>query len=138
MRFDQQTQSRYGCPVCGANGEIFFETRNVPVYCNILQPTRAAAVAAEQAKIRLAFCHICGHIYNTAFDPARISYDAHYDNSLHFSPRFQNYARELAAHLIERYALKGKTIIDIGCGNASPRAGRSRAAVHNANFAFLR
>ena len=106
------------CLVCGASSNVFFETQNIPVCCNILWPTRAAAVASEQAEIRLAFCRSCGYIYNAALDPARLNYDASYDNSLHFSPRFQEYARELAAYLVERYALHGKTIIDIGCGNA--------------------
>ena len=106
------------CLVCGATSNVFFETQNVPVSCNILWPTRAAAVTSQQGEIRLAFCQSCGYIYNTAFDPARLSYNASYDNSLHFSPRFQEYARELAAGLIERHALRGKTIIEIGCGNA--------------------
>ena len=106
------------CLVCGASSNVFFETQNIPVCCNILWPTRAAAVTAEQAEIRLAFCRSCGYIYNAAFDPARLTYDASYDNSLHFSPRFQEYARGLAAYLVERYALHGKTVIEIGCGNA--------------------
>ena len=106
------------CLVCGESNKVFFETKNIPVCCNILWPTRAAAVASEQAEIRLAFCRSCGHIYNVASDPTRLNYDTSYDNSLHFSPRFQEYARELAVYLVERYALHGKTIIDIGCGNA--------------------
>jgi SAM-dependent methyltransferase len=106
------------CPLCGASSEAFFETQNVPVSCNILWPTRTAAVTSQQAEIRLAFCRSCGYIYNAAFDPAHLSYDVSYDNSLHFSPRFQEYARELAADLVERYALRRKTVIEIGCGNA--------------------
>ena len=106
------------CLICGASSNVFFETQNVPVCCNILWPTRAAAVSSQQGDIRLAFCRSCGYVYNTAFDPARLTYSASYDNSLHFSPRFQEYARELAADLVERYALHGKTVIEIGCGNA--------------------
>ena len=33
------------CLVCGATSNVFFETQNVPVCCNILWPTRAAAVS---------------------------------------------------------------------------------------------
>jgi hypothetical protein len=106
------------CCVCGATGKVFFETKNVPVCCNVLWPTRAAALASPQADLRLAFCPSCGHVYNTVFDLARLAYNANYDNSLHFSPRFQEYARDLAADLVERYALHSKTIIEIGCGNA--------------------
>lgn len=106
------------CLICGAGSNVFFETQNIPVFCNTLWPSRAAAVTSERADIRLAFCPSCGYIYNVAFDPARLRYSVSYDNSLHFSPRFQEYAQELAAYLVERYALHGKTVIEIGCGNA--------------------
>jgi SAM-dependent methyltransferase len=46
-----------------------------------------------------------------------LSYDASYDNSLHFSPTFQEYADQLAHDLVERHVLRGKDIIDVGCGN---------------------
>jgi len=45
-----------------------------------------------------------------------MEYTQDYENSLHFSPRFQGYAESLAARLIERYDLHGKDIIEIGCG----------------------
>jgi SAM-dependent methyltransferase len=50
------------------------------------------------------------------FDPALMDYTQQYENSLHFSPRFQSYVEDLADQLIARYHLQGKTIIDIGCG----------------------
>jgi SAM-dependent methyltransferase len=106
------------CCVCGATSHVFFELTGVPVCCNILWPTRTEAIASQQADLRLAFCGSCGHVHNTVFDPARLSYSARYDNSLHFSSRFQEYARQLAADLVERYSLHGKTVIEIGCGNA--------------------
>jgi SAM-dependent methyltransferase len=43
-------------------------------------------------------------------------YTQAYENSLHFSPRFQQYAESLARQLIKRYDLHAKDIIDIGCG----------------------
>ena len=55
-------------------------------------------------------------IANVAFDPALISYDPSYDNSLHFSPRFQTYAEALARRLIQTYDLRDKTIVELGCG----------------------
>jgi hypothetical protein len=52
-----------------------------------------------------------------AFDPNLMEYSQDYENSLHFSPRFQVYAAGLATRLIERYSLHGKTIIEIGSGS---------------------
>jgi len=108
---------RSGCPVCG-NASVLdvVEIPRVPVHCNVLWPTRAEALAAPVADIRLGFCRGCGHTFNRAFDPALMAYSPRYENSLHFSPRFQEYAQSLAAHLIERYDLHGKDIIEIGCG----------------------
>jgi 2-polyprenyl-3-methyl-5-hydroxy-6-metoxy-1,4-benzoquinol methylase len=53
---------------------------------------------------------------NVAFEPARVEYTQAYDNSLFFSPRFQEYARSLAESLIRRYSLHNRDIVDVGCG----------------------
>lgn len=105
------------CPVC-AKGRLeqFFELAEVPVYCNVLWPTQDAALQCPRGNIQLAFCRHCGFIANLAFDPQRLAYDQNYENSLHFSPQFQKYAQALATHLISRYELQGKDIIEIGCG----------------------
>jgi 2-polyprenyl-3-methyl-5-hydroxy-6-metoxy-1,4-benzoquinol methylase len=105
------------CPVCCHQGvDLFIEIEDVPVHCNLLWPTREAALNAPRGDIRLAFCNACGMIYNLALDPSRMQYTQAYENSLHFSPRFQAYAQALADRLIEQYQLRGKTIVEIGCG----------------------
>ncbi len=48
--------------------------------------------------------------------PVLMAYDQAYENSLHFSARFQSYASALAQSLVERYDLHGKDIIEIGSG----------------------
>jgi 2-polyprenyl-3-methyl-5-hydroxy-6-metoxy-1,4-benzoquinol methylase len=63
------------------------------------------------------FCHQCGFITNSAFDPALLSYTEEYDNTLHCSSFFQGYINDLAKSLIERYDLHGKELIEIGCGS---------------------
>jgi SAM-dependent methyltransferase len=45
-----------------------------------------------------------------------LGYDTHYENSLHFSPRFQAYAEKLAQRLVQEYDLHDKDVIEIGCG----------------------
>lgn len=105
------------CRVCGSGSiEVFVEILRVPVHCNILWPTKDEALAAPRGDLRLAFCSECGHVFNTAFDPGLMEYTQAYENSLHFSPRFQAYAEGLASRLIEQYGLRGKDVIDIGCG----------------------
>lgn len=105
------------CTVCHSEAaEVFAEVPGVPVLCNILWPTRDEAVAVNRVDIRLAFCPHCGHIYNPDFDLSLMDYSQAYENSLHFSPRFQQYAESLAADLVARHDLHGKTVIEIGSG----------------------
>lgn len=105
------------CPVCcHPQMDVFFEAESVPVFCNVLWKNRDEAIAAPVAPINLAYCHQCGLIYNTTFDPQLMEYSPAYENSLHFSPRFQKYAEDTANRLIQQYQLRNKDIIEIGCG----------------------
>jgi SAM-dependent methyltransferase len=69
-----------------------------------------------RGSIRLGVCTTCGFIANTAYDPSLRAYSEAYEETQGFSPRFQAFARELAERLIERYDLRGKSILEIGCG----------------------
>lgn len=105
------------CPVCGDSRLLaVVELRQLPRHCNLLWPTRTAALAAPRGDLRLVWCRRCGHLFNRAFEPQTMSYSQCYENSLHFSPHFRRYADELARSLAIRYALRGKTIVEIGCG----------------------
>ena len=92
------------------------EIRQVPIYCNLLWPSHKEALNALTGDITLAFCKQCGHFFNQTFDPSQTEYTANYENSLHFSPRFNEYAESLAERLIDTYHLYSKDIIEIGCG----------------------
>ena len=105
------------CPACGsAQSKVFFELPSIPVNSITLWPTRNEALQCPTGTIQLAFCAECGAIYNRAFDPAVLQYDTRYDNSLHFSPSFQQYAEALADQLIARFNLRDKDLVEIGCG----------------------
>lgn len=106
------------CPGCGRSSMFnFFELTSAPVHCNVLWPTRDEALRAPAASIRLAYCRHCGLIYNVAFDQRLVQYEVTYENALHFSPRFRQYARELADRLVSRYRIREKNVIDVGCGD---------------------
>lgn len=106
------------CPVCRAPAGVpFVEMERVPVFCNVQWPTREEAAAAARGDIRLVFCDECGMIWNTAFEPGLVEYEAEYENSLHYSDVFRRYAGHLAARLVERYDVRDKDVVDIGSGN---------------------
>lgn len=105
------------CIVCGAaclTGVV--EIHDAPVHCNVQWATREEALEAPRGVIDLVFCRQCGHIFNAAFDAHLIAYSQRYENSLHFSPRFNEYAKRLAQRLVERYGLTDKDVVEIGCG----------------------
>lgn len=104
------------CNVCGSAADEFAALLNLPIYCNLLWDDQQAAIDCPKGDIRLAFCKQCGTISNTVFDAAKLGYSQDYENSLHYSARFQEYATELANRLVNKHNLQNKTIIEIGCG----------------------
>ena len=105
------------CPLCGSeSSSTFWEATGLPVHCNVLCETREKAIHAPRGDIRLAYCDDCGYTHNAAFDPRLMRYSTTYENSLHFSSLFREYADALAKRLIERYDLHRKTVMEIACG----------------------
>ena len=105
------------CPSCRASGmEIFHRVEAVPSNSCILLESREEALAYPQGAIRLGFCPNCGFISNLAFDPRLTEYSARYEETQGFSPTFNRFHRALAERLIDRHDLRGKNLIEIGCG----------------------
>jgi 2-polyprenyl-3-methyl-5-hydroxy-6-metoxy-1,4-benzoquinol methylase len=111
------TEQEACCPICGAPGyAAFFELSHVPTEEGRLLATREEALAAPTGDIRLAFCRDCGYVGNALFDASSIKYDEDYSFSLHHSPVYQQFITALADRLTTRYDLRGKTVLEIACG----------------------
>lgn len=105
------------CTICGHDkGRLIFEQTAVPVHQNRPQSTREAARDCSRADVRLRYCGHCGHIYNDAFDSGRLEYAEGYENSQVHSAAFRSYMTCIAQHLIAKFKMTGKTIIEVGCG----------------------
>lgn len=105
------------CPNCEQGDlKVFFEVEGVPVHSVLLMPTREIAMGFPRGDIALGYCAKCGFISNTVFDPTVHNYSAQYEETQGFSPTFQQFHRKLAAELIEKYKLRDKKVIEIGCG----------------------
>ncbi|MBL8056982.1 MAG: methyltransferase domain-containing protein, partial [Anaerolineales bacterium] len=105
------------CPACGAAaGPAFYSLAGAPVHSVLLLETRAAAVGYPRGELQLGLCERCGFIWNMAFDPGRHEYSAKYEATQAYSATFNAFHRRLAEHLIQRYDLHGKDLIEIGCG----------------------
>ncbi|MCZ7663017.1 MAG: class I SAM-dependent methyltransferase [Thermoleophilia bacterium] len=82
----------------------------------VLVDSREAALAFPQGDIRLELCGSCGFVQNSAFDPGLIDYFQEYEETQGYSATFEAFARGLAAALVARHDLRGKEILEIGCG----------------------
>ena len=105
------------CPNCLQESvDIFYTVEPVPVHSVMLVPTREEALHFPSGKIALGFCNACGFITNTAFDEAKMNYSPKCEETQGFSPTFQSFHSGLAKDLIERYGLRNKSVLEIGCG----------------------
>jgi len=117
IRNDKSASAESQCIVCGSTDiSVFLEILQLPVHCNVLCSTCEKALGVRRGDIRLGFCGKCCHIFNLAFEPQVMKYGHDYENSLHFSPLFREYATNLAKRLVSSYDLHNKNIIEIGCG----------------------
>jgi SAM-dependent methyltransferase len=55
-------------------------------------------------------------VWNSSFDPDKLSFDPNYDFSQYYSATYRDYISGSIARLKSRYKLTGKTAVDIGCG----------------------
>ncbi|WP_181705384.1 class I SAM-dependent methyltransferase [Chthonobacter rhizosphaerae] len=89
----------------------------VPVLCNQLWPDAASARGAPAGDVDLVLDRRSGLLWNRSFDPDRMAYAAGYENALHHSPAFRAFADDLARGLVGRHDLKGRDVLEIGCGD---------------------
>jgi SAM-dependent methyltransferase len=110
-------EDRANCKSCSsANLTVFYRLSEVPVNSCLLFTKREDAQNYPKGELALAFCRECGFISNLRFDPTLARYTEGYEEQQSFSPRFNQFARELATGLIERHNLRNKTVVEIGCG----------------------
>ena len=105
------------CPSCASGGtKLFYSVPNVPTNSCILFETPEEAINCQRGQVALHFCGDCGFIFNAGFDQSLTEYSDRYEETQGFSPTFSRFHRNLAAELIERHGLKGRQVMEIGCG----------------------
>ncbi|HBI15423.1 MAG TPA: hypothetical protein DDY20_07920 [Desulfobulbaceae bacterium] len=108
------------CLVCGrTKARPVIRIADVPLLCNFLYPAKEDALRAEKGVIDLVFCPHCGHLYNRTFAQDQIRYRPGYENALHYSGLYRQYAEEEVQRLLTRYLLAGRRVLDIGCGDGA-------------------
>lgn len=95
---------------------LFYEVNNIPVHSVLLMPTRERARNYPRRDLKLGFCPDCGFISNMAFDSSVHEYSMSCEESQGFSPTFNAFAKRLARRWVEQYQLRGRSVLEIGCG----------------------
>lgn len=105
------------CPNCGAQGmRVFHEVKSVPVNSCLLLGDSKEALEFPRGEIALAFCPSCGFVSNVRFEPERLRYSTAYEDQQSYSACFRAFQHELATNLVKRYDLRGRKVVEIGCG----------------------
>jgi SAM-dependent methyltransferase len=105
------------CPNCDSAGmQVLYGIDGIPVHSTVNLSSRADAMKFPTGNLRLGFCNSCGFLSNTVYDASLQHYGQGCEESQHVSPTFNKFAHELALRWIDQYQLRGKTILEIGCG----------------------
>ena len=110
---------RRACPACGAAAglEVFYERAGVPVHSCRLSETREEALAFPRGDARLAFCGALRLHHEHRLRPGPAGLLASRTRRRRASRRASGRSCErLARALVERYDLRGKDVLEIGCG----------------------
>lgn len=105
------------CPGCGGerfSGEFFLKRQ--PVVLNYRFVDAASAQRVPRRDLFLRQCRRCGLIFNSKFSADVVPYDGNYENRQCFSPSFADYLQRLADDLANRYPLKPRGVLEVGCG----------------------
>ena len=105
------------CPCCGQSmAQSICRLGPVPVMVNQLCRTLEEARAVPKAEITLAQCKSCGVVWNRAYQPEKLVYNAQYENSQDLGKAYQAHFADILSFLNTHISLKGKRVLEIGCG----------------------
>jgi SAM-dependent methyltransferase len=105
------------CPNCFHSSlEDFFKIKNSPVHSLVNIDSLEKATEIERRDLTLTFCNNCGFIFNSTFDTDIDYYTQGYEDQQGFSPTFVKFITGVTQRFIDRYDMRNKDIIEIGCG----------------------
>ena len=107
-----------GCPACGGSDlELIASEAGIPVNSCLLLESRTAAERFPTGDMAFTICRDCGFCFNADYDVSKSEYSARYEETQGYSPRFVEFARDLAQQWVDKYDLAGRSVLEIGCGS---------------------
>ena len=85
---------------------------------NYIYKSLRESQAANTGEFEFFVCGSCGLGFNARYDSSLVNYDENYNVYIP-SAIFNNYYREIAAFLYDKFSLKNGLVIDIACGKGT-------------------
>jgi len=105
------------CPSCGGlELKPIYRASGVPAHSVLLMSSREAALEFPRGEILLGLCLACGAITNLAFDGGLLAYSGECEETQGCSETFRTFDEGLAERLTEGHGIRGKHVLEIGCG----------------------
>lgn len=101
------------------NSADIYLQKNTPVSCCEIFAEPATACAVARGDIRLLHDRRTGLISNVDFDSSTQGFSSKYNGSQHGSAHFGRYAADLSKRLATKHGLRGKHVVEIGCGDGT-------------------
>lgn len=93
---------------------LLYRQERLPIFQNRMYDTEDEAKSCPTGNIQLVEDQRTGLVYNAAFSPDLMTYDANYQNEQALSPLFQKHLESVSS-IIER-CMGRDSIVEVGCG----------------------
>jgi SAM-dependent methyltransferase len=94
-----------------------YRAEAMPLFQNVTYATREEATSCATGDVVLVQDLATGLVFNRAFEPARIVFDARYQNEQGLSTAFKAHLAEVARIVVS--AAEGGRVVEIGCGKGT-------------------
>lgn len=108
------------CPICkSSNIKFVYKFNDGAATQNRLYDSLEEALGVKKAAFSLYCCKNCSFLFNVYSNTEKTKYSSDYNNNQDSSEYFHHYLMKTAKYLTQKYNLKNKTVVEIGCGKGS-------------------
>jgi len=117
VSFEVENHPDLVCPNCNSRTlNSFYRLTDIPVHSCLLMSSKEEALEYPVGDLQLGFCVSCGFITNMLFNQEVHNYSTQCEETQGFSACFNAFAKSLAQRVIDKYDIRNKVILEIGCG----------------------